>query len=58
MQIKMLRDRRRFRVGEVHELPDGVANVLIRRGFAEVYVEPVIVKRNKKPPHRRLVVNA
>ena len=38
MQIRMLKDRRRSTAGQVLEVSDGVANVLIRRKMAELYV--------------------
>jgi hypothetical protein len=61
MQVKMLRDRRRFRVGEIRDLPDGVANVLIRRGIAKAFVMEVENKNREvktKPYYRKAVVNA
>ena len=35
MRIKCVRDWRGYRVGETVDRPDGMANVLIKRGFFE-----------------------
>jgi hypothetical protein len=35
MKIRVLKDWRRMKTGDVCERPDGFANVLIRRGIAE-----------------------
>ena len=64
MKIRMLRDRRRAVAGQVIEMPRGTANVLIRRGFAEEFVEvvveeyPALTKKIKAKRPERLVVNA
>lgn len=45
MKIRLLREWRRRRPGDVWELPDGVANVLIRRHIAELATEDVLERR-------------
>ncbi len=49
MRIKFLRDRRSQKAGRVYDWPDGAAEVLIKRGFAEE-VKP---ESNKPKPQRR-----
>lgn len=39
MKIKMLKDYRAFRKDSIANISDGVATELIRRKFAEVYVD-------------------
>ena len=50
MLIKMLKARRRATPGQILEMTDGVANVLIRRKIAELYVPPP----KEKPIPRRV----
>lgn len=40
MKIRLIRPFRIWREGQVIEPPDGQANVMIERGYAEKYVEP------------------
>lgn len=40
MKIRLIRPFRIWREGQVIEPPDGQANVMIERGYAEKYLEP------------------
>lgn len=60
MLVRILRDRHRAVCGQILEISDGVANVLIRRKIAELYVPPPDKPKPKSKQRvmRRMVVNA
>lgn len=49
MRVKLNRRWRAFHAGDSAELPDGVANVLIRRGIAREGEKPRRRVRRSKP---------
>lgn len=50
MRVKLIRRWRAHHAGNTAEMPDGVANVLIRRGIAEAD-EPGRRKRRRSKPY-------
>ncbi len=48
MKIKYIKQMHNANVGEVLDIPDLQANVLVKLGVAEQYIEPVRKPRAKK----------
>ncbi len=54
MMIHFAKQWRRHHAGSDYDMPDGVANVLIRRGYAVLAADPtpVVVKRGPGRPRK------